>query len=41
MNIANDVRLRLEHHVAALDGPFHFTVHNHALSNDTADDLGL
>jgi len=41
MNIANDMRLRLENHVAALDGPLNFTVHNHALSNDTSDDLGL
>ena len=41
MNIANDMRLRLENHVTALDGPLNFTVHNHALSNDTSDDLGL
>jgi hypothetical protein len=41
VNIANDMRLRLENHVAALDGPLNFTVNNHALSNDTSDDLGL
>jgi hypothetical protein len=41
VNIANDMCLRLENHVAALDGPLNFTVNNHALSNDTSDDLGL
>ena len=41
MNIANDMRLRLKHHVAALNGSLNFTIHNHALSSDTSDDLGL
>ena len=41
MNIANDMRLRLKHHVAALNGPLHFTVHDHPLCSDTSDDLGL
>ena len=41
MNIANDMRLRLKHHVAALNGPLHFTVHDHPLCSDASDDLGL
>jgi hypothetical protein len=41
MNIANDMRLRLKHHFAALDGSLHFTVHDHPLRRDTSDDLGL
>ena len=41
INIANDMGLRLKHHVAALDGPLHSTVHNHLLRVDTSDNLGL
>jgi hypothetical protein len=41
MNIANDMRLRLKHHFAALNGALHSTVHNHALSSDASDDLRL
>jgi hypothetical protein len=41
MNIANDMRLRLKHHLAALDGPLHFTVHDHPLRSDTSDDFGF
>jgi hypothetical protein len=41
MNIANDMRLRPKHHVAALNGTLDFAVHNNSLSNDTSDDLGL
>ena len=40
-NIANDMRLRFEHHVAALNGTLHFAVHNHSLGSDTSDDLGF
>ena len=40
MNIANDMRLRLKHHVAALNGPLHFTAHDHPLCSDASDDLG-
>jgi hypothetical protein len=40
MNIANDMRLRLKHHLAALNGALHSTVHNYPLSSDTSDDLG-
>jgi hypothetical protein len=41
MNIANDMRLRPKHHVAALNGTLDSAVHNNSLSNDTSDDLGL
>jgi hypothetical protein len=41
MNIANDMCLRFEHYVAALNGALHPTVHNHLLSSDTSDNLGL
>ncbi len=41
MNIANDVRPRLKHNVAALNGPLHSTVHNHSLGSDTSDDMRL
>ena len=41
MNIANDMRLRFENYLAALDRPLNLTVHDHALSNDTSDDLRL
>jgi hypothetical protein len=41
MNIANDMCLGLEHYVATLNGPLHPTVHNHLLSSDTSDNLGL
>ena len=39
-NVTYDMSLGLEHYVAALDWTFHFTVHNHPLSSDAADDLG-
>src|SRR5262249_20436030 len=39
-NIANHMCLGLKHNVAALDWPFHSTVHNHPLSSDASDDLG-
>jgi hypothetical protein len=41
MNIANDMCLRLEHYVTALNGALHPTVHNHLLGSDTSDNLGL
>jgi hypothetical protein len=41
MNIANDMRPRFKHHVAALNGAFHSAVHNHSLGSDTSDDLGI
>ena len=41
MNIANDMGLRFKDNLAALDGSLHLTVHNHALGNDSSDDLGL
>jgi hypothetical protein len=41
MNIASDMRLRPQHHVAALNGPLYSTVHHHLLSSDASDDLGL
>ena len=41
MNIANDIRLRLKHHFAALDGSLYLTVHDHPLCSDTSDDVGL
>jgi hypothetical protein len=41
MNIANNMRLRPKHHVAALNGTFYSAVHNNSLSNDASDDLGL
>ena len=41
MNIANDMRLRLKHHFAALDGSLYLTVHDHPLCSDTSDDVGL
>jgi hypothetical protein len=41
MNIANDMRLRFENDLAALDRPLNFTVHNNALGNDTSDYLRL
>ena len=40
-NIANYMRLRLKHHFTALNWALHSTVHNHALSSDTSDDLRL
>jgi hypothetical protein len=40
-NIANDMRLGSKHHVAALNRTFHFTVHNHALSSDTSDNMSI
>ena len=41
MNIANDMRLRLKHHFATLDGSLYLTVHDHPLCSDSSDDLGL
>ena len=41
MNIANDMRLRLKHHFATLDGSLDFTVHDHSLCGNSSDDLGL
>jgi hypothetical protein len=41
MNIANYMRLRLKHHLTALNRPLHSTVHNHSLSSDASDDLRL
>ena len=41
MNIANDMRLRFEHHIASLNGALYSTVHNHLLRSDTSDDLSV
>ena len=41
MNIANDMRPRLKHNVAALNGVPDSTVHNHSLRSYTSDDLRL
>ena len=41
MNIAHHIRVRLKHDVAGLDGALHFTVHNHLLSGDGSNDLGI
>jgi hypothetical protein len=35
------MRLRLKHHIAALNWTFHSTVHNHTLGSDTSNDLGI
>jgi hypothetical protein len=40
-NIADHMRLRLKHHVAALNWTFHSTVHNHPLGSDISNDLGI
>ena len=40
-NIADDMGLRLKHHVAAVNWTFHFTVHNDPLGSDTSNDLGI
>jgi hypothetical protein len=41
MNISYDMRLRLKHHVAALNWPLHFTVHNHLLGSNASDNPTL
>lgn len=41
MNIANNMRLRLEHYVATLNGALHRTVHNHLLSGNASDNPAL
>jgi hypothetical protein len=41
IDVAHDMCLRLEHHVAALNGPLHSTIHNHLLSSDASDNSAL
>jgi hypothetical protein len=41
IDVAHDMRLRLEHHVTALNRTLHFTIHNHLLSSDASDNSAL
>src|SRR5215510_6536728 len=41
IDVAHDMRLRLKHHVAALNGTFHSTIHNHLLGSDASDNSAL
>jgi hypothetical protein len=40
-NITDHMRLGLKHNVTTLNWTLHSTVHNHPLSNDTANDLSI
>jgi hypothetical protein len=41
MDIANDIRLRLENHVSALNGAFDSTVDNHSTGFYSRGDMGF
>jgi hypothetical protein len=41
LSSCDNMRLRLKHHVAALNWTFHSTVYNHSRSSDTSNDLGI
>jgi hypothetical protein len=41
MDIADNMRLRLENHVSALNGAFDSPVHNHSLSFHSRGDMGF
>jgi hypothetical protein len=41
MDVANDVRLRLENHLSALNGALDSPVHDHSLGGDGSGDLGF
>jgi hypothetical protein len=41
MDIADDMRLRLENHVSALNGAFDSPVHNHPLGLYSRGDMGF